>query len=166
MLVVPRSTQAEDPQIWYDPVCHWRNATPDAVDMDFWDMFATPNTQWPIEPRNPNGNLCESPVAAVYDRRIIAESKRFGGHRPPLQYGQRLLQRFPIWSSLHAASSKRSETKVVGLSRIEPDRMGSSRHQPAQVGFNRIRSDFGLSSVPIATQTRWERASGKETADR
>ena len=38
---------AADPQIWYDPTCHWRNATPGSAGMDFWDLFATPNTQWP-----------------------------------------------------------------------------------------------------------------------
>jgi len=39
-------------------------------------------------------NLCESPVAAVCDRQTILKMQCFGGHRPPLQFGRRLLQRF------------------------------------------------------------------------
>jgi len=40
-------------------------------------------------------NLCNSPVAAVSDRRMIVEPTRFGGQRPPLQCGQWLLRRLP-----------------------------------------------------------------------
>jgi hypothetical protein len=39
-------------------------------------------------------NLCKSPVAAVCDRQTILKMQCFGGHRPPLQSGRRLLQRF------------------------------------------------------------------------
>ncbi len=46
LLLVPSWAHAKDPQIWYVPTCHWRNATPDSEGMDFWDLFATPNVHW------------------------------------------------------------------------------------------------------------------------
>lgn len=52
MLLMPPLSQAKDPEIWYDPIVHRDETTTASAGTDFWNMFDTPNTQWPKAQRH------------------------------------------------------------------------------------------------------------------